>query len=236
MASKNYKYGDFIREYYINPVIYRDSQEVGYNDESFKGENSLNDDGSLTGQVIEKMYPLYEELVKKYGWDDYDSIYTLYLEELIAVREEVFGDKFFNDEVFFSMFEANVASYGDSLTGTEDVFDENTGIQLSYKSTGIYEKIYGEDYVFFYNVLGETPVDIDVYKTTADTVAFDKYCIELADITEVKNLNVIVSLIEGESTSIEPLSQVDVIIVKIGSSWYIDNTSTDTSVLYGFYL
>lgn len=231
LASVNYKYGDFIREYYINPAIFRDD-EKGYNDESFKSEKTLTDDGSLQGQLIEKMYPVYENLVKEYGWDDYDSIYSIYINELIKVREEIFGDKFFNDEVFFSAFEANVTEYGNNLTGTDDVFDENTGVQLSHKTEGLYEKEFGKDYKFLIDVISENTIDLNDYKNEVDMNALDTYGVSIDEITDVKSLGVAVYTIDNESYSGTTVAQLDVVIVKIGSSWYVDNTMTDTSALY----
>lgn len=236
LASKSVKYGDFIREYYINPVVYSNGEnEKGFNDDSYKGEKTLNDDGSLSGLLNEKMYPVYEKLVAEYGWDDYDSIYKLYIDELVKTREEIFGDMFFNDEVFFTAFEANVSEYGKKLTGTEDVFDENTGIQLSYASEGVYQNVFGEDYEFFYDVIAENTVSIEEYKQNADKEIFAKYGVDVDEILEVRSLAVALHTIEDDSVSNYTLAQVDVVIVKIGSSWYVDNTSTDTSELYSFY-
>ena len=73
LLGKSQKYGDFIREYYMYPVINRDvNAELdaltdsdipkGYNNDFFKGEKTVNDDGSLQGQLIATMYPYYEEL------------------------------------------------------------------------------------------------------------------------------------------------------------------------------
>ena len=31
------------------------------------------------------------------------------------------------------------------------------------------------------------------------------------------------------------VAELDITVVKIGMSWYVDNTVTDTSVLYNFY-
>lgn len=231
ILSKNYKYGDFIREYYIEPVVSRDSDknEKAYSDDSFKGEKTLSDDGTLSGELIDKMYPVYEELIKTYGWDDYDSIFTKYIEKLILVREEIFGDKFFNDEVFFTAFEANVSRFSELLTGTEEVFDENTGVKLSEKTVGIYEKLYGEDYKF--SVVAETSREDNTaeYKKDMDTEKFVSYGVSADDIDAV--MTVTVKVYESE----KELAEIDVSLIKTGRSWYVDNTLTDTEVLYNFY-
>ena len=238
LASKSSKYGDFIRKYYINPAVYRDTDfEIGgntdsltgYNDDSFKGEKTLNDDGTLSGQLTEKMYAYYVELIEEFGWDDYDAVYSLYIEKLTETREEIFSDKYFTDEIFFTSFEANVAQYGDSLTGTEDVFDENTGVQLSSKTTGVYQTAYGEDYKFTCVADEVKTVNVDEYKAAANTEVFETYGVSTDDISDVQTITVKVNTEDKE------VAEINVTVVKIGMSWYVDNTVTDTAVLYNFY-
>ncbi|MBR6005578.1 MAG: hypothetical protein IK063_05045, partial [Clostridia bacterium] len=64
LLSKNMKFGDYIRQNYINPVIYEnykpgDSTKglKGLNDDSLKGEKTLNDNGELEGRVIDECIP-----------------------------------------------------------------------------------------------------------------------------------------------------------------------------------
>ncbi len=237
LVSKNYKYGDFIREYYIYPAIYaecdykpgddRDTLK-GYNDDSYKGEKTLNDDGTLSGQVISTMYDYYVTLIEQYkGWDNYDAIFTDYIKELCKVREEVFGDKYMTDEIFFTALESNVRTYGESLTGTEDEFDANTGIQTSVKTTGAYEKAFGEDYKFTYEVV--KVVDLSEFespKQDMDTEELKTYKINDDEISDLK-----VILIEVRANG-KTVANQTVTVVKINSTWYIDNTTVDTSALY----
>lgn len=240
LVSKNMKFGDFIRRDYTDPIIYRDSEGyypgdsieglTGYNDESYMGEKTLSDDGTLNGQLIEKMYPVYEDLLSAYGWDDYHKILKAYTEKLVLVREEIFGDKYMTDEIFFTAFEANVASYGDKLTGTEDVYDENTGVQLSYKTEGVYEKLFGEGYRIVTKAVKETDIDINEYKAGVDTEAFESYGIKADDISAAKSVSVEVALSDGQH-----IAGLDIVVVRIGMSWYVDNTSVNTEVLYSFY-
>lgn len=231
LVSKNYKYGDFIREYYIYPAIYaecdykpgddRDSLK-GFNDDSFKGEKTLNDDGTLSGQVIATMYDYYVTLIEKYkGWDNYDGVFTDYFKELCKVREEVFGDKYMTDEIMFTALESNVRTYGESLTGTEDEFDANTGIQTSVKTTGAYEKAFGEDYKFTYEVTATEDMG-----TSVKAGNLDDYKISSEDITEAKTVTVETKA-NGETIATQKVN-----VVKIKSTWYVDNTTIDTSKLY----
>lgn len=46
----------------------------------------------------------------------------------------------------FTALEANVKTYGESLTGTEETYDKNTKVKLTDKTIGAYQKALGEDY------------------------------------------------------------------------------------------
>lgn len=238
LVSKSQKYGDYIRQYYIYPVIYREAgykpgdnikELKGFNDKSYMSEKTANDNGTLQGKVIDEMYDYYAELVGN-GWDDYDAIFTKYFEKLCSVREQVFGDKYMTDEIMFTALESNVATYGKSLTGTEDEFDKNTKKQISFKSIGEYEKVYGEDYKFVCEAVGEKELPLEAYKEGADKELLETYGVSVDDITAAKSYTVEVKEQGGKTVASD-----DVTVVQIGNSWYVDNNATDTSPLYGFY-
>lgn len=237
LVSKNMNYRDFIRENYINPVIYRDTEYVtggstdglnGYNDESFKGEKALSDNEKYMRYLINGMYIHYVELVRTYGWDNYDAIYSEYLQYLITVREEIFGDEYLSEEVFFTCFEDNVKHYGEKLTGTEE---EKTGVQTSGAPIGFYEEYYGEDYTLTaVRVAEPVSVDIEAYRASADKAVFETYGINTDDISEVRTFEIAVKNQKGET-----VTECSVTVCKIGLFWYVDNTVTDTSSLYDFF-
>ena len=238
VASKNMKYGDFIRKYYMNPLIYKEAGYdpekgtdglKGFNEDDCKGEKTLGDDGTLQGQLIDKMYPLYEQLVSENGWDNYDKIYTEYFDELVKARKALYGDDYLSDEIMFTVLEANVLTYGQTLTGTEDTFDENTGVQLTKKQEGVYQKLYGEDYKLSVCAGDEKDVALNDWLASTDKDALSTYGINTEDVKEVKTFDVTVCA--GD----EKVTTVTVTVVKIKSSWYVDNTVTDTSALYEFY-
>lgn len=237
IISKNYKYGDYIREYYMYPVIYSscdykpgDSRDelTGYNDEKFMSEKSANDTGELKGKVIDTMYPYYVQLIEENnGWDNYDVIFTEYFKKLTEVREEVFGDKYMTDEIMFTALEANVATYGDSLTGTEEEYDQNTNIKLSDKMIGVYEENFGEDYKFTYKVTSTKTIDdLKSYKADLDNDVLETYGISKDDISEAKICTVKVTVDD------DVFAEEEITVVKIKSTWYVDNLSTDTSAFY----
>ena len=239
LVSKSDKYGDFIRENYIYPAIYRDTQYkagddtsafTGYNDEKFMSDATINDDGTLSGKLIDEMYPFYEKIVADNGWDNYDYIFSNYIGKLIEVRSEIYGDDYLTDEIFFTAFEANVAMYASKLTGTEDTFDENSGVQLTYKSEGIYEKKYGEDYKFTVSTISTEDVDTEAYKAAVDNKLFELYDVSADDISQVSVCKVDVTDKDGNI-----VTSCNVTVVKIGLAWYVDHTATSTAALYNFY-
>ncbi len=239
LPSVHSKYGDFIREYYMNPVINRNQEgEVPtdddglappYNYDAHIGEKTANDDGTLQGQVIDTMYPYYVELVAN-GWDDYDTIYTKYLEKLVEVRKEVFGDDYMTDEIMFTALEANVKTYGESLTGTEEVIDENSGVKLSEKSIGAYQNAYGEDYKFTTTVKNSADLDLNDYKATLKAEMLATYGVTAEDIVAAKTVDVEVTTADGTV-----VATATVTVVQVKDFWYVDNNATNTEELYGFY-
>lgn len=237
IISKNYKYGDYIREYYMYPVIYSEcgykpgddtGSLKGYNDESYMSDKTKEDDGELAGNVIGTMYPYFVKILEyNNGWDNYDDIFTKYFKKLAEEREKVFGDKYLTDEIMFTALEANVATYGDSLTGTDETIDENTGLKTSEKSLGLYEKQFGEEYKITYEISDTTDYEnLDGFKKSLDADALATYKVSLDDIKAASSVTVDI-IINGEKAE-----SVNVNVVKIGSTWYVENFNTHTGNLY----
>lgn len=235
LASKNDKYGDFIRKQYMYPIIYP-GYEAGMNTDDFDGydadthksDATKNDDGTLAGKLADTMYPYYVELIKTYGWDNYDAVYKNYFNKLVEVRQQIFGDDYLSDEVMFTALEANVASYGDSLTGTEAVTDENSGVTTGEDTIGVYQTKFGEDYKISEKVSNvETIADLDAYTAALNSDVLATYGVAAEDISDAVSVTVDIVLEDGTVIAQIPVSEV-----KIGSTWYVDNTNVDTSGLY----
>jgi hypothetical protein len=228
LLSYEGKFGDFIRKNYIYPEIYEnykpgDSTKglKGLNDKELKGEKTLNDDGSLQGKVTERMYGCFLDLVRENnGFDNYDAIFKAYISELKKVRKEIFEDDYFDDEAFFTAFEANLSKYGESLTGCEDEFDKNTGVQIKEAVKGVYQTAFGDEYEIKTEIVSVKDADIP------DT---SEYGID-AGIDEAKTVTLKVT---AANTTV--IDGIDITVVRIGHSWYVANKSCDTSALYKFY-
>lgn len=220
LLSKDQKFGDFIRVNYLYPAIYENYTPgmktkglKGLNDKALQGEQTRNDDGTLLGQLIDRMYPVYAQLIEANGsWDNYDKILTAYVAALRTARAEVFGDSYFDDSVFFSCLEANVAKYGETLTGTEDAFDKNTGVQTSFASEGAYQKKFGKDYQFTVKVLSAQDSDAKAGAATGKTVMLQVLC--------------------GDTVVVD---QIAIPLARYGHTWYVDQDAVDTAALYSFY-
>lgn len=240
LASKAEKYGDFVRQQFMYPVIYpgytagmdkdafKELQENGFDTDAHKSDATKNDDGKLAGEVADKMYDYYAELMRTVGWDDYATVYTNYFNKLAEVRKEVFGDDYMSDEVMFTALEANVAAYGNSLTGTEKKLaaDEKTVIQE--ETTGFYQTVFGKDYKFITEAKNvEIISDLETYKASLSEEELQKYEISADDITEAAKVLVDVSLEDGTV-----IASAEIYEVKIGSTWYVDNITTNTQALY----
>lgn len=238
LASKSSKYGDFIRKQYMYPLIYPDykpGDEVtdemkknGLSADERKSDATNNDDGSLAGKLADAMYPVYEELMKNGGWDDYDTVYKTYFNKLIETRKEIFGDDYMSDEVMFTALESNVKTYGNKLTGTELEYaaDEKTVIQE--ETIGLYQTKFGDDYKITTTVKDSKPVeDVASFTASLDAAKLETYGITADDISAVQEVTVECALDDGTVIVTQT-----VFAVKIGHTWYVDNLTTDTSAIY----
>lgn len=241
LVSKGDKYGDFVRVQYIYPLVYPGysvdntdeendaAMENGYDSDEYMSDATEDDDGTLAGELADAMYDYYVELVTTYGWDDYDTIFSSYFEKLVEVRYEIFGDQYLDDDVMFTALESNVSTYSDYLTGTEEEIGDDDVTIVQEASTGVYQLLYGEDYVITTSVVSvETVEDVDSYVATLDTTTLGYYGIDdVAEIEEVELLTVECTLEDGSV-----LATQEVYEVKIGNTWYVDNLTTDTLALY----
>lgn len=254
LVSKNQKFGKFVTNAYMLPYINEDAEKA-----SFVGTGT-DEEIKKTDEVYDTMYDYYVELVQKYGLDNIDAVFNDYFAKLSEVRKAVYGDEYMDTDFMFSVFESNVSKYGKSLTGTEEEFGADGKTVVQEASTGKYQEMFGKDYKFTATVKesvelndadkdayiaqykeritpvaasGEAKADSfalkDEEKSTpkSDMIgAFEKLdCSN--DISSVAKCTVDVTLADGKSVATQ-----EVFVVKIGNTWYVDNTNIDTSALY----
>ena len=255
LVSKNQKYGDFIRNAYMRPFVNEEAEQA-----DFVGTGSEEEQEAID-TVYNTMYEYFVGLINQYGFDNYDAVFNNYFAELKDVRHQVYGDDYMDMDYMFGAFEANVAAYGEYLAGADEVLAADKKTVLKDAKVGWYQETYGEDYKLTSTVtdLEELPeAEVKEYveaysqriypvaqsgETKADTLgvkdlddkhkfkssmisAFEKLdCTE--EITSVAKATVTVTLEDGT----EVASQ-EVYLVKIGRSWYVDNTNVNTDGLY----
>lgn len=254
LVSKNQKFGKFVTNAYMLPYINEDAEKA-----SFVGTGT-DEEIKKTDEVYDTMYDYYVELVQKYGLDNIDAVFNDYFAKLSEVRKAVYGDEYMDTDFMFSVFESNVSKYGKSLTGTEEELGADGKTVVQEASTGKYQEMFGKDYKFTATVKesaelndadkdayiaqykeritpvaasGEAKADSfalkDEEKSTpkSDMIgAFEKLdCSN--DISSVAKCTVDVTLADGKSVATQ-----EVFVVKIGNTWYVDNTNIDTSALY----
>lgn len=247
LVSKNSKYGDFIRKAYMAPYVNDDVEQA-----EFVGTGNEQEQKSID-EVYNTMYDYFLTLIDTCGMDDYDTVFNSYFTKLCEVRHNVYGDDYMDTEFMFGAFEANVDTYGKSLTGTKQKLAQDNKTVLQEATVGKYEEMYGKDYKLTAavtsseDVLTDSYVEeykaritdtvksytdgIDVSKLDADTVDAMKGAVEALDnsdaITAVKSCTVDVTDQNGNVVATQ-----QVYVVQIGNSWYVDNTNIDTSTLY----
>lgn len=255
LVSKNQKFGNFVINAYMLPYINEDAKKA-----SFVGTGT-DEEIAKTDEVYDTMYDYYVELLQKYGLDNIDAVFNDYFAKLSEVRKEVFGDEYMDTDFMFSVFESNVSNYGKSLTGTEKELGADDKTVIQEATTGKYQKMFGKDYKFTATVKESTPLSdsekdayVKEYKERIAPVASsgeakaEKFGLKDTDkkhtpksdmigafekldcsndISAVTKCNVDVTLADGTVVASQ-----QVYVVKIGKTWYVDNTNVDTSGLY----
>lgn len=257
LVSKNQKFGNFVINAYMAPYINDNSGKK-------KGEPKVEqnkaigtgskEETKLLDQIYNTMYVYYEELMATVGLENYDEFYSRYFDMLKQVRVAVLGDDYMDTDFMFSVFESNVQTYANKLTGTKKKLaaDEKTVIQKA--STGVYQEMYGKEYKLTTTVTNTTELSADEVKAYADgykdrIVPLAQKNASVADsLDEEKsaamkeafdNLNVADSIEAVDECTVEVTNQkgdvvatVQVYVVRIGNSWYVDNSNTNTAELY----
>ncbi len=141
--NKKLKYGDFIRRaYMVCFVNEKDANGKAVPQADFVGTGSEAEQKAID-EVYNTMYDYYVELLENVGWDDYETFFMSYFSKLREVRKQVYGDDFMNMEYMFGALEANVAAYGDSLTGTERKIASDNKTILREETVGKYQEMFG---------------------------------------------------------------------------------------------
>ncbi len=178
LVSKNAKFGDFIRDAYMSPY-YNNGDDVKQAD--FVGTGS-DEEAQAIDKVYSTMYDYYVELIKTYGLDNYDAVFSNYFAKLVEVRKDVYGDEYMDDEFMFGAFESNVSAYGKSLTGTKRTFASDDKTIIQEESTGVYQTMFGKEQDVEVDVLDEKT---QKKKTVTEKQLVYKFTTTVKDCTEL---------------------------------------------------
>lgn len=257
LVSKNQKYGNFVINAYMLPFV-NDGDDVKQAD--FVGTGN-DEEAAAIDEVYNTMYDYYVELLSTCGLDNYDEFYNNYFAKLSEVRNAVYGDEYMDTEFMFGAFESNVDRYGKSLTGTERKLAQDEKTVIQEESTGVYQEKFGKDYKFTTTVkectelsADEAKAYIDEYSARIKPVAesgaakADQYGLVDDDKKDTKKSDMIDAFAKLDcSDEIDSVAKatVDVTledgtvvatqelyVVKIGNSWYVDDTNIDISALF----
>lgn len=257
LVSKNQKYGNFVINAYMLPYV-NDGDDV--NQAAFVGTGT-DEEVAAIDEVYNTMYDYYVELLSTCGLDNYDEFYNNYFAKLSEVRNAVYGDEYMDTEFMFGAFESNVDRYGKSLTGTEKKLAQDEKTVIQEESTGVYQEKFGKDYKFTSTVKAcdelsadEAKAYIEEYAARIKPVAesgaakADRFGLVDADKKDTKKSDMVDAFAKLDcSEDIDSVAKatVDVTledgtvvatqelyVVKIGNSWYVDDTNIDISALF----
>ncbi len=253
LVSKNQKYGNFIVNAYMAPYV-NDGEDVKQAD--FVGTGSAEEQEAID-KVYNTMYDYYVDLVKNIGWDDYDTFFNSYFSKLKEIRHGVYGDDYLDTEYMFGALEANVDTYGESLTGAEETLADDGKTVVKEAFDGKYAELFGKDYKLTAEVTeckelnhDESVAYIQEYAARiTDVATLDANELSESGLTDdeaKKNMteafakldcselisNVAEATVEVKDQNGKTVATQKVYVVKIDSGWYVDNTNIDTSGLY----
>ena len=253
LVSKNQKFGNFVINAYMAPYV-NDNSGKKKGEKKIEQNKEIGTGSKKEAKLLDTVYDYYDELMKTVGLQNYDEFYSLYFAKLKEVRVAVLQDDYMDTNFMFSVFESNVQTYANKLTGTKKVLADDKKTVIQKASTGAYQKLYGKKYKLTTTVTDTKELSADEveayvkgYKdrvvpiiqkseAVADTLNDKK---SEAMKSAFENLNVADSIEAVDECTVEVTNQngdvvanTKVYVVKIGNSWYVDNSNTDTAPLY----
>ena len=94
--------------------------------------------------------------------------------------------------------------------------------------SGLYQEMYDDDYRITTTVVNAAPVtDLDAYKAALPADVLETYEITADDISAAQMITTQAALADGTV-----IATLDVYVVQIGNTWYVDNLTTNTNTFY----
>ena len=101
---KNTKFGNFISENYMDKYIDENATAPAMTAE---------EEGEKLTLLLDRMYPVFTDLVDLYGFENYDKLFSEYFAAYVPCYEEIYGNKAFTTDDMFSALEGNLGTYMD---------------------------------------------------------------------------------------------------------------------------
>ena len=158
---KNTKFGNFISENYMDKYIDENATAPAMTAE---------EEGEKLTLLLDRMYPVFTDLVDLYGFENYDKLFSEYFAAYVPCYEEIYGNKAFTTDDMFSALEGNLGSYMD---------------EYAYNCEVLYGK--GKEYADYY--LGENKAvlwDDDERYRAGYTITAETSLVRECDDDEVK--------------------------------------------------
>lgn len=249
--NKKLKYGDFIRRAFMVPYV-NDGENVKQAD--FVGKGTKEEQQAID-KVYNTMYDYLLTLIDQYSFDDYENIFNNYFKKLSEVRKQVYGDEYMDYDYMFGAFEANVDTYGKSLTGVK-AQEAKQGQAAVKEVIGKYQEIFGKDYHLTTTVKSceklsdeESKAYIEGFKTRIAPIAksgeakANQFKLEGEEkenmIGAYEKLDCSDDLTGAAKAVVEVTDQngnviatQELYMVAVKNSWYVDNTNISTKGLY----
>ena len=204
---------------------------------------------------VSKIARLFPNCVTEAKDENSEITHKIDFDMLKQVRVAVLGDDYMDTEFMFSVFESNVQTYSNKLTGTKKKLAADKKTVLQKETTGIYQEMYGKDYKLTTTVTNTKELSADEVKAYADeyknriqpliengnskAAALANEDKKEAMEQAFANLDVADSIEAVDECTVEVTNQkgdvvatVQVYVVRIGNSWYVDNSNTSTAPLY----
>lgn len=256
LIAKNQKHGNFIINAYMKPYI-NDGDDVKKAD--FVGKGTKEEQDAID-KVYSTMYDEYVNLINSYGYDNYNAIYSTYFAKLAETRKAVYGDEYMDTEYMFGAFESNVNTYAEDMAGADVQYAADGKTVVKEAKNGKYTELFGKDYKLTCEVAETTELNsndvkayVEGYKTRIG--AFIDFAKAQADILGLEDKEddtrksdfidayekldcaedisaVDLCVVEVKDQNDKVVATQELYIVKIGKSWYVDNTNCDTTALY----
>lgn len=256
LIAKNQKHGNFIVNAYMKPYI-NDGDDV--KQAEFVGKGTKEEQEAID-TVYNTMYDEYVSLLNQYGYDDYDELYSRYFAKLSDTRKAVYGDEYMDTEFMFGAFESNVNTYAEYVAGADEKLAADNETVIKEAQKGVYEDLFGADFKLTCETVetkeltdNEVKAYVEEYsarikpfvdsaEAKADTFGLvdeEKKTFKSDFVNAYKNLDCTDSISAVDLCKVEVKDQngkvvttQELYIVKIGNSWYVDNTNCNTSALY----